>query len=127
MNIFCYLLDPTTWLGPGKTLDLLLEHLAYTVAAVAIGAMIAIPLGILIGHTGRGSFWSSGSATARGPFRRSVCWSWWCCSGHRLRQDGRGADRPGPAGDPDRHGRGHPGCRSRGGAAARALGMTERR
>ena len=30
MNIFDYLLDPSTWLGPGKTLDLLLEHLAYT-------------------------------------------------------------------------------------------------
>ena len=56
MNIFEYLLDPTTWLGPGKTLDLLLQHLAYTAAAVGIGALVAIPLGILIGHTGRGSF-----------------------------------------------------------------------
>ena len=56
MNIFEYLLDPTTWLGPGNTLDLLLEHLAYTAAAVGLGALIAIPLGILIGHTGRGSF-----------------------------------------------------------------------
>ena len=56
MNIFEYLLDPTTWLGPSKTLDLLLEHLAYTGAAVGIAALIAIPLGILIGHTGRGSF-----------------------------------------------------------------------
>ena len=56
MNIFEYLLDPTTWVGPGKTLDLLLQHLAYTAAAVGIGALIAIPLGILIGHTGRGSF-----------------------------------------------------------------------
>jgi osmoprotectant transport system permease protein len=56
MNIFEYLLDPSTWLGPGKTLDLLLQHLAYTAAAVALGALIAIPLGILIGHTGRGSF-----------------------------------------------------------------------
>ena len=56
MNIFEFLLDPTTWLGPSKTLDLLLEHLAYTGAAVGIAALIAIPLGILIGHTGRGSF-----------------------------------------------------------------------
>ena len=55
MNIFEYLLDPTTWLGPSKTLDLVLEHLAYTGAAVGIAALIAIPLGILIGHTGRGS------------------------------------------------------------------------
>ena len=56
MNIFEYLLDPSTWVGAGKTLDLLLPHLAYTAAAVGIAALIAIPLGILIGHTGRGSF-----------------------------------------------------------------------
>jgi osmoprotectant transport system permease protein len=55
MNIFEYLLDPTTWIGPGKTLELLLQHLAYTGAAVGLAALIAIPLGILIGHTGRGS------------------------------------------------------------------------
>jgi osmoprotectant transport system permease protein len=55
MNIFDYLLDPTTWIGRGMTLDLLLQHLAYTGAAVGLAALIAIPLGILIGHTGRGS------------------------------------------------------------------------
>jgi osmoprotectant transport system permease protein len=55
VNIFEYLLDPTTWIGPGKTLELLLQHLAYTGAAVGLAALIAIPLGILIGHTGRGS------------------------------------------------------------------------
>ncbi len=56
MNIFSYLQDPANWLGPDNILDLLLQHLAYTAASVAIGAAIAIPLGILIGHTGRGSF-----------------------------------------------------------------------
>jgi osmoprotectant transport system permease protein len=56
VSIFQYLLDPANWLGPGRTLDLLGEHLAYTLAAVAIAALIAIPVGILIGHTGRGSF-----------------------------------------------------------------------
>jgi osmoprotectant transport system permease protein len=56
MNIFAYLQDPANWLGPDNILDLLLQHLAYTAASVAIGAAIAIPLGILIGHTGRGSF-----------------------------------------------------------------------
>jgi osmoprotectant transport system permease protein len=56
VNIFDYLLDRANWIGPSKTLDLLGEHLAYTVAAVAIAAVIAIPVGILIGHTGRGSF-----------------------------------------------------------------------
>ena len=79
MNIFEYLLDPTTWIGPGKTLDLLIEHLAYTVAAVGLGAIIAIPLGILIGHTGRGTFLVIGLPTARGRFPAWDCWYWWCC------------------------------------------------
>ena len=56
MNIFEYLLDPANWTGPGGTFQLLLQHLGYTVAAVGIASVIAIPLGILIGHTGRGSF-----------------------------------------------------------------------
>lgn len=56
MNYFSYLLDGANWGGGGGTLQLLLQHLAYTVAAVLIGAVIAIPLGILIGHTGRGGF-----------------------------------------------------------------------
>ena len=56
MNYFSYLLDPSKWGGAGGTGQLLLQHLAYTAAAVLIGAAIAIPLGILIGHTGRGAF-----------------------------------------------------------------------
>jgi osmoprotectant transport system permease protein len=64
MNLFRYLLDSTTWLGPGRTLDLLVEHLAYTGASIAIAAVIAIPLGVLIGHTGRGSFLVIGSSNA---------------------------------------------------------------
>jgi osmoprotectant transport system permease protein len=64
MNYFSYLLDPSTWGGEGGTLQLLLQHLAYTVAAVAIGAVIAIPLGIWIGHTRRGSFLVIGLSNA---------------------------------------------------------------
>lgn len=56
MNIFSYLQDPANWMGPNGILTLLLQHLGYTGAAVGIAAVIAIPLGILIGHTGRGSF-----------------------------------------------------------------------
>lgn len=54
MNVFGYLEDRSNWLGPDKILDLLLRHLAYTAEAVALAALIAIPLGILIGHSGRG-------------------------------------------------------------------------
>ena len=55
MNVFGYLQDGDNWLGAGKILDLLLQHLAYTAAAVLLAALIAVPLGIVIGHTGRGS------------------------------------------------------------------------
>lgn len=55
MNIFGYLLDSQHWVGQGIIVSLLLQHLAYTAVAVAIAAVVAIPLGILIGHTGRGA------------------------------------------------------------------------
>jgi osmoprotectant transport system permease protein len=64
VNYFSYLLDPSKWGGPGGTGQLLLQHLAYTAAAVLIGAAIAIPLGILIGHTGRGAFLVIGMSNA---------------------------------------------------------------
>jgi osmoprotectant transport system permease protein len=54
VNVFGYLEERSNWLGPNKILDLLLQHLAYTAVAVALAALIAIPLGILIGHSGRG-------------------------------------------------------------------------
>jgi len=54
VNVFDYLLDGANWLGAGRILDLLLQHLAYTASAVALAALVAIPVGVLIGHTGRG-------------------------------------------------------------------------
>ena len=64
MSYFSYLLDASKWAGDGGTGTLLLQHLAYTAAAVLIGAVIAIPLGILIGHTGRGGFLVIGISNA---------------------------------------------------------------
>jgi osmoprotectant transport system permease protein len=64
MNLFDYLLDPASWQGPTSIWYLLLQHLGYTGAAVGIAAVIAIPLGILIGHTGHGSFLVIGLSNA---------------------------------------------------------------
>jgi osmoprotectant transport system permease protein len=55
MNISSYLLDGKNWSRPGGITDLLLQHLGYTAAAVALAAAVAIPLGIVSGHTGRGA------------------------------------------------------------------------
>lgn len=64
MSYFSYLLDASHWGGDGGTGQLLLQHLAYTVTAVVIGAVIAIPLGVFIGHTGRGGFLVIGLSNA---------------------------------------------------------------
>jgi len=58
MNLFTdavgWLLDPEQWTG-GYALPVLLgQHLLYTVVSVLIAAVIAVPAGWLIGHTGRG-------------------------------------------------------------------------
>ena len=64
MNLFAYLSDPANWQGPDGIWHLLLQQLGYTVASVRIAAAIAIPLGIFIGHTGRGSFLVIGLSNA---------------------------------------------------------------
>jgi osmoprotectant transport system permease protein len=64
MNLFSYLSDPANWQGADGIWALLLQHLGYTVAAVGIAAAIGIPLGIFIGHTGRGAFLVIGLSNA---------------------------------------------------------------
>ncbi len=53
-----WLFDPAHWVAgsqsPLPIQDRLLEHLAYTAIAVVIAALIALPLGFYIGHTGKG-------------------------------------------------------------------------
>jgi len=46
--------DGSHWGGPGGIDTRLVQHLWVTFAAVAIAAVLAVPLGVLIGHTGRG-------------------------------------------------------------------------
>jgi len=55
-NIITWLSDPAHWSGSDGVLTRLLEHLGYSLAALAISALIGIPLGLYVGHTGRGRF-----------------------------------------------------------------------
>jgi osmoprotectant transport system permease protein len=57
-----FLLDPGNWLGSDGIFIRLLEHLWYSVAALGIAAVVAVPAGIIIGHTGRGSVIAVGAA-----------------------------------------------------------------
>ncbi|MEH3153919.1 MAG: ABC transporter permease subunit [Gordonia paraffinivorans] len=52
-----YLTTGTNWTGTADVdgLGLLIgQHLQYTVIAVAVAAVVAVPLGLVVGHTGRG-------------------------------------------------------------------------
>ena len=50
-----YLLTAANWTGPAGLAARILEHLEYTAVAVGASALLAIPLGLFIGHTGRGT------------------------------------------------------------------------
>jgi osmoprotectant transport system permease protein len=50
-----YLFTAANWTGPVGLAARTLEHLEYTAAAVAVSALIAIPVGLIVGHTGRGT------------------------------------------------------------------------
>ncbi|KJL33661.1 ABC transporter permease [Microbacterium azadirachtae] len=58
MNLFAdairWLLDPAQWTGTYALPNLLGQHLLYTVLSVLVAAVIAVPAGWIIGHTGRG-------------------------------------------------------------------------
>lgn len=49
-----WLNDPLNWTGRGGVLALAREHLLISVAAVALAALVALPLGVWLGHRRRG-------------------------------------------------------------------------
>jgi osmoprotectant transport system permease protein len=56
--------DPGNWRGPTGLLAHIREHLVYTTVIVAVSIVIAVPLGVWIGHTGRGIVAVGGIANA---------------------------------------------------------------
>ena len=59
-----FFFDPENWSGANGIPMRTLAHLAYTFVALGIAAAIAVPLGILIGVTGRGEALIAGLANA---------------------------------------------------------------
>lgn len=55
-GVIGWFLDPAHWSGPDGVLIRLTEHVYYTLLTLVIAAVIAIPAGLLVGHTGRGGF-----------------------------------------------------------------------
>lgn len=64
-----WLNDPLNWTNPGGILDLLVEHLWLSAAAVLLGCLVAWPLGIWLGHAGAGH---AGAGQAGGSLARSA-------------------------------------------------------
>jgi osmoprotectant transport system permease protein len=68
MNLFLdawhYLTDGTNWSGPTGIEYRIAEHLWYSFLAVVASAVVAVPLGLIIGHTKRGAAVLVGFANA---------------------------------------------------------------
>lgn len=66
MNLFSDVLDwfadPYNWKGFGGVPTRLAQHLEYSGIALLVAVLIAVPVGALVGHTGRGGFLVVGSA-----------------------------------------------------------------
>ncbi|MFD6437773.1 ABC transporter permease [Streptomyces venezuelae] len=55
-DLGAWLVSGDRWTGPDGIGHRLVEHLQYSLLATVIAAAIALPVGLLIGHTGRGAF-----------------------------------------------------------------------
>lgn len=51
---WAWLMDTASWAGPDGLAIRLGEHLGYTALVVGIAVVVGVPLGYLVGHTGRG-------------------------------------------------------------------------
>ncbi|MGB3827168.1 MAG: ABC transporter permease [Ornithinimicrobium sp.] len=52
--VFDWLTDPANWQGDRGIVSQTLTHLRYSFIALFLAALVAIPLGLYIGHTGKG-------------------------------------------------------------------------
>lgn len=64
MSITDWFLDPAHWAGAGGIPAQVGYHLLYSGAALLIAMVVAVPLGIYVGYTGRGEFLVAGVANA---------------------------------------------------------------
>lgn len=51
-----FIFTASNWSGPAGLGIRIAEHLQYTLIAVVFSVLVAIPIGLIIGHTGRGTF-----------------------------------------------------------------------
>jgi osmoprotectant transport system permease protein len=54
-SAYAWLTDPANWAGPESIPVRLAQHLGITLVAVLMAALIALPLGVVVGHVRRGT------------------------------------------------------------------------
>lgn len=64
MEIIQWLIDPANWSGQYSIPRQLFMHLVYSFAALTVALIIAVPLGVIIGHTGKFESLIMGSVNA---------------------------------------------------------------
>jgi osmoprotectant transport system permease protein len=57
-DLLRWLTDPVQWQGPSGIPARVQEHLFYSLVAAVLAAVVALPIGIGIGHTGRGGLFA---------------------------------------------------------------------
>lgn len=63
-DIITFLTTSANWQGPDGIPTRLAEHIEYSVIALVIAALIALPIGLVIGHTGKGTAVVAGIANS---------------------------------------------------------------
>jgi osmoprotectant transport system permease protein len=63
-QVLAWLADPAHWRGAGGVPVRVAQHLSYTALAVGIASLLALPAGLLVGHTARGGIVLVGLANA---------------------------------------------------------------
>jgi osmoprotectant transport system permease protein len=58
VDVAAWLTDAGHWQGRDGIPMRIVEHLGYSVSAVVVAILIALPVGLLIGHTNRGAFFA---------------------------------------------------------------------
>lgn len=55
VEAWAWLADPMHWSGPGGIPRRILEHLAYSGIVLLVAGLLAVPVGVAVGHLGRGA------------------------------------------------------------------------
>lgn len=53
-DAFAWILDPVNWVGPGGIPVRIEQQLVYTIVTIILACAIALPVGLAVGHTGKG-------------------------------------------------------------------------